>query len=160
MGNVNKVELRRLAQAATAGDWEYRLGMVRTLPDSDGFVPVAVAPNAPKNWRKQRDANMEYIAAAKPSAVLALLDREAQAICEARHAEFQRDEAYAECARLREELEKVRKDASRWLCVRNAVPLQSPYAVWREGSHVVRGKDADDLVDNFLSHAKGDEANG
>lgn len=49
------------------------------------------------------------------------------------------------------EIASLRKDAERWRCVRNAIPMQSPYAVWREGSHVVLGKDADDLVDNFLS---------
>jgi hypothetical protein len=70
---IDKQELRRLAEAATGGDWEYRLGMVRTLPDADGYVPIAVAPNAPKNWRSQRDANMAFIAEAKPATVLALL---------------------------------------------------------------------------------------
>lgn len=48
------------------------------------------------------------------------------------------------------DLPALLKDAERWRCVRNAIPMQSPYAVWREGSHVVLGKDADDLVDNFL----------
>jgi len=57
---------------------------------------------------------------------------------------------------VRDENENLRQDARRWQCVRNAVPMQSPYAVWREGSHVVLGKDADELVDNFLSHAKED----
>lgn len=55
---------------------------------------------------------------------------------------------------LRAELEACRKDARRWWCVRNAVQLQSPYAVWREGSHPVLGKDADELVDNFLAQVK------
>ncbi|WP_122408963.1 hypothetical protein [Pseudomonas viridiflava] len=49
------------------------------------------------------------------------------------------------------DLPTLLRDAERWRCVRNAIPMQSPYAVWREGSHVVLGKDADDLVDNFLS---------
>lgn len=52
------------------------------------------------------------------------------------------------------EVEALQKDAERWQCVRNAIPMQSPYAVWREGSHLVLGKDADDLVDNFLSKSK------
>lgn len=74
MNELNKAELRRLAEAATGGDWEFRLGLIRTMVDSDGYVPVAIAPNCPKNWRGQRDTNMEHIAAANPSAVLALLD--------------------------------------------------------------------------------------
>lgn len=52
------------------------------------------------------------------------------------------------------EVDGLRKDAERWQCVRNAIPMKSPYAIWREGSHLVLGKDADELVDNFLSHAK------
>lgn len=74
MNELNRAELRRLAEAATGGDWEFRLGLIRTMVDSDGYVPVAIAPNCPKNWRGQRDTNMEHIAAANPSAVLALLD--------------------------------------------------------------------------------------
>lgn len=53
-----------------------------------------------------------------------------------------------------DELEACKADAERWRCVRNAVPMQSPYAVWREGSHVVLGQDADQTVDNFLSSCK------
>lgn len=64
-------------------------------------------------------------------------------------------EVCAERDALKAECEGLRKDARRWQCVRNAIPMQSPYAVWREGSHVVLGKDADDLVDNFLSHSVG-----
>ena len=74
MTNVNKDELRRLAESTTGGDWEYRLGAVRTMPDSDGHVHVAVAPSVPKNWRNQRDMNMQFIAAANPATILALLD--------------------------------------------------------------------------------------
>lgn len=68
-------EIVMAAEAATGGEWEYRLGLIRTLPDSDGYVPVAVAPNSPKNWRGQRDRNMQYIAMAMPSAMLSLITR-------------------------------------------------------------------------------------
>lgn len=71
-------ELEALASKATGGDWEYRLGLIRTMPDSDGYVPIAVAPNAPKNWRGQRDTNMQYIAAAKPDVLRVLLAERAQ----------------------------------------------------------------------------------
>ena len=91
---LSKAELRRLADAATGGDWEFRLGLIRTMVDSDGYVPVAIAPNCPKNWRGQRDTNMEYIAAANPAAVLSLLDQ-----CD--KAEAERDAALAELEALR-----------------------------------------------------------
>ena len=65
-------ELEELANKATGGDWEYRLGLIRTMPDQDGYVPIAVAPNSPKNWRGQRDANMQHIAAANPATITAL----------------------------------------------------------------------------------------
>ena len=94
MDELNKKELRRLAEAATGGDWEFRLGMVRTLPDSDGYVAVAVAPSVPRNWRGQRDANMEFIAAANPATILSLLD----------------------------ELEACRKDAARYRWLRGRLP--------------------------------------
>ena len=71
-------ELEQLADKATGGDWEYRLGMIRIMADSDGYVPVAVAPNAPKNWRAQRDTNMQYIASVQPSVIRALLAERAK----------------------------------------------------------------------------------
>lgn len=66
----------------------------------------------------------------------------------------------SEVEQLRAENERLRKDAERWRCVRNAVSMKSPYAVWREGSQVILGKDADVLVDNFLSSAHAGSANG
>lgn len=77
-------EIESAAQAATGGEWEYRLGLIRTLPDSDGYVPIAVAPNSPKNWRGQRDINMQYIAMAMPSSLLALITRLRAAEADAR----------------------------------------------------------------------------
>lgn len=88
---VDMVKLRILAETATGGDWEYRLGLIRTMPDADGYVPIAVAPNSPKSWRGQRDANMGFIAAAKPDAILSLLD-------ELERLERNRDMWKAQCA--------------------------------------------------------------
>lgn len=83
-----------------------------------------------ETWRAIADShhteNVHYIAAANPAAILELIA----------------------------ENERLRKDAERWKCVRNAIPMQSPYAVWREGSHVVLGRDADELIDNFLASKK------
>lgn len=71
-------ELEALAGKATGGEWEYHLGAVRTMPDADGYVLVAVSPNVPKNWRGQRDTNMRYIATCKPDVLLALLSERAE----------------------------------------------------------------------------------
>lgn len=38
-------ELEMLSSKATGGEWEYHMGLIRTMQDSDGYVPVAVAPN-------------------------------------------------------------------------------------------------------------------
>ena len=65
-------ELEEAASNATGGEWEYNMGLIRTMADSDGYVPVAVAPNVPSNWRKQRDRNMQYIATATPATITAL----------------------------------------------------------------------------------------
>lgn len=138
MNELNKAELRRLAEAATGGDWEFRLGLIRTMADSDGYVHVAIAPNCPKNWRGQRDTNMEYIAAANPSAVLSLLDEcdRLQATCEGLD---RKNDAIAEeigkVAAERDaalaELEALRNDAERYRWLRQADWWSSPLCVVR-----------------------------
>lgn len=65
-------ELEAATSNATGGEWEYNMGLIRTMADSDGYVPVSVAPNVPSNWRKQRDRNMQYIALASPATITAL----------------------------------------------------------------------------------------
>lgn len=70
------------------------------------------------------------------------------------YADYAREVAKRFAAALEYKNDALQKDAERWHCVRNSIPLGSPYAVWREGSHVVLGKDADDLVDNFLAALK------
>lgn len=96
-------ELEEAASKATGGDWEYRLGLIRTMQDQDGYVPIAVAPNSPRNWRGQRDANMQHIAAANPSTITALT---------------------AELRRLRAENAELAKDAGRYRAIRNSLSGQ------------------------------------
>lgn len=84
-------ELEALASKATGGEWEYHMGLIRTMPDSDGYVPIAVAPNAPKNWRGQRDANMQYIAAANPDVLRVLLAERAELLRDAKNYRTLRD---------------------------------------------------------------------
>lgn len=50
----------------------------------------------------------------------------------------------------------LRKDAERWRFVRNAIPNQSPFAVYREGSRPFFGKWADEAIDDAMG--KGGEA--
>lgn len=139
MNEVNKEELRRLAEA-------FR----KTKMNSAAGLELL------KRW----------IDLASPEGVLSLLDeaeyREDKGVRAERNRDMWKDQCSAQAEQLeamRAELEALRKDARRWQCVRNAVPMQSPYAVWREGTHVVLGKDADELVDNFLSSAKEGMAN-
>lgn len=105
-------EIESAAQAATGGEWEYRLGLIRTLPDSDGYVPIAIAPNSPKNWRGQRDRNMQYIAMAMPSAMLSLITRLRAAEADAqdfreklRSANASLEASYGYCRQYRERME-------------------------------------------------------
>ena len=44
MINININELRRLAQAATPGPWEFWHGMIATDIDNDGGVVIAKRP--------------------------------------------------------------------------------------------------------------------
>lgn len=50
----------------------------------------------------------------------------------------------------------LKKEAERWRFVRNAIPNQSPFAVWREGSRPLFGKWADEAIDAAMG--KGGEA--
>ncbi|MBB1614476.1 hypothetical protein A9978_18725 [Pseudomonas sp. UMC65] len=68
--------------------------------------------------------------------------------------EADRDQLRAELAGLRtgfdaqnEVIAGLRKDAERWRFVRNAIPNQSPFAVYREGSRPFFGKWADEAID-------------
>lgn len=145
----NKADLRTLAEAACithstfeenakaqggfieAIDASTILSLLDELDAKDNTLLALTTRHFAESWsRHSTDAKLdEYL-----SAGIAQLQEE-------------RDAALAE-------LEACRKDARRWWCVRNAVQLQSPYAVWREGSHPVLGKDADELVDNFLAQVK------
>ena len=69
-------ELRRLAQAATPGPWEFWHGMIATDIDNDGGVVIAKRPSPSGGKLQARvDTNFQYIAATNPAAVSELLDR-------------------------------------------------------------------------------------
>ena len=93
---IDTKELRRLAQAATPGPWEFWHGMIATDIDNDGGVVIAKRPTPSGGKLQARvDTNFQYIVAAYPAASLELLDR-----LEA--AEKERDELRAKI----EEMEK------------------------------------------------------
>ena len=84
--------LRRLAQAATPGPWEFWHGMIATDIDNDGGVVIANRPTPSGGKLQARvDTNFQYIVAANPAAITELLDR-----LEA--AEKERDELLAKSA--------------------------------------------------------------
>ena len=69
-------ELRRLAQAATPGPWEFWHGMIATDIDNDGGVVIAKRPTPSGGKLQARvDANFQHIVADNPAASLELLDR-------------------------------------------------------------------------------------
>lgn len=100
-----------------------------------------------QHWRAQSSHTMHQTILATAANVNAERDTNAILTDALEQAEAERDQ-------LKVENDSLRKDARRWGCVRNAITMQSPYAVWREGTQVVLGKDADELVDNFLANAK------
>jgi len=68
--------LRRLAQAATPGPWEFWHGMIATDIDNDGGVVIANRPTPSGGKLQARvDTNFQYIVAANPAAITELLDR-------------------------------------------------------------------------------------
>lgn len=141
---TNWTELKRLAEEASwTGRW-YDAGcntVMCTYVDKDVSDHDEIAHPCPLGITG-------FIAAANPKTILALTAENE------RHRELA-TKFKEETDSLRAEVEALRKDALRWKCVRNAIPMQSPYAVWREGSHLVLGKDADELVDNFLADKDG-----
>ena len=66
---MNLTELRKLAEAATPGQWESYETRVY-LPHNSGGFDIRNSPNA--------ENNAAYIAAANPATILALLDLIAQ----------------------------------------------------------------------------------
>lgn len=121
-----------------------------------------------QHWRAQSSHTMHQTILATAANVNAERATNAILTDALEHAEAERDRLRAENERqtelrrlewnraeaLQAEVEGLRKDSRRWKCVRNAILMQSPFAVWREGAQVVLGKDADELLDNFLANAK------
>lgn len=108
MTRVKKAELRRLAEAAAHKDWyagnAYDKPFIlnsQIITDTPDGKYVLLDGN--HHFRADCVANVAFVGAASPAVVLSLLDSEAQAKCEARHAIYQKDAAYAECKALRAE---------------------------------------------------------
>ena len=73
---IDTKELRRLAQAATPGPWQFWHGWVAANIDNDGGVVVAERPTpSGGKYQAKVDANFKFIAAANPAAITELLDR-------------------------------------------------------------------------------------
>ena len=72
---IDTKELRRLAQAATPGPWQFWHGWVAANIDNDGGVVVAERPTpSGGKYQAKVDANFKFIAAANPATVIELLD--------------------------------------------------------------------------------------
>jgi hypothetical protein len=126
----DKANLRALAEVATPGPWMHlfgdRLVYDRMEDGCRGLPIVGVDLGYPgKNDR----ANLDYVSAANPATVLALLD---------------------EIDRLRAEVEALRADAGRYRELRNNLDL--PYIhVWHtKREQDLRGEDLDAAIDAAL----------
>lgn len=87
MTALNKQALREAVQKATQGEWLLEYGEDSFNGDNamiqrevQGFLPVAIIEGAhpesgfDADFQQEQQANVEFIAAAKPATVLALLD--------------------------------------------------------------------------------------
>ncbi|EOA4329558.1 ead/Ea22-like family protein [Pseudomonas aeruginosa] len=79
---TDHAELRRLAKAATPGPWvtdAQKNGAIFNIESESGDMCIAMSQENPAPTRleinEQRRANAEWIAAANPKAILALLDQ-------------------------------------------------------------------------------------
>jgi len=132
MSELNKAELRRLAEAAMPGEW-FKAGDLLCFDVKTG---------------ESHGLNVEddrFIASASPAAVLSLLDQ-----CD--KAEAERDAAFAE-------LESCRKDAERYRWLRTADWWSSPLCVIRDPKQQAKpGTDCpsrdrlDSAIDAAMSH--------
>ena len=59
--------------------------------------------------------------------------------------------SYGELRGLIARLRAAEADAKRWKCVRNAIQMKSPYAVWHERTRLVLGRHADAEIDSFMA---------
>lgn len=168
--NVDKSELRRLAGAAISEceAWEPMLG----LTCSQNFFAIAANPSAVLALLDELSAGNYRLHEVAAACATAEQERDhlreevpelRAALAESRAndrtamgylADLKQIAGGDDFPSMVRNVEAMAKDARRWQCVRNAVPIQSPYAVWLEGSHPVLGKDADELVDNFLEGHK------
>jgi len=107
--------LRRLAQAATPGPWEFWHGMIATDIDNDGGVVIANRPTPSGGKLQARvDTNFQYIVAANPAAITELLDRLEAA--EKERDELRAKSADAELLEALAEQEKLVPKVSHGLC--------------------------------------------
>ena len=67
---TDHAELRRLAEAATPGPWEYQAPLKILAADRTSIVLIALSHAS----YREDEANSRLIAAANPKAILALLD--------------------------------------------------------------------------------------
>ncbi len=73
---IDTKELRRLAQAATPGPWQFWHGGVAANIDSDGRTIIVERPTpSGGKYQARVDGNFRFIAAATPAAINELLDR-------------------------------------------------------------------------------------
>ena len=74
---MNLEELERLAREATPGPWVSRRGFVMQPPEGMWETIIADTANGieSENWAKEFVQNGEFIAAANPATVLALIAR-------------------------------------------------------------------------------------
>lgn len=114
-------ELKKLAEAATAGDWHhYRHGVIKGGPAikfTNGSAQQQIAMTTGTDWMRadEQCANADFIAAANPAAVLALIAeveglraQHGRDSAELRSLSQARDDARKERDQLKAEVEALR----------------------------------------------------
>lgn len=139
---TDHAELRRLAKAATPGEWRVQTGCSwRRIGTDNGDGDVLRPCTHPHDGWPDIEApveNLEYIAAANPKTILALLD---------------------EIDRLKAENEALRKDAERWRYARTILPYeviqdaQKDLESWNVGVSEAENKRCDEAIDAALEGA-------
>lgn len=129
---IDKAKLKALAEAATQGEWSHeRFGVIQAGPviqfaNGSGRQQIAMATGADWMVQGEQIANAEFMAAANPSVVLALLaeieqlrNSNEQVCANYNRVSFASEERGKQIDQLKAENEALRRDAKRYRFLRN-----------------------------------------
>ena len=133
-------ELRRLAQVATPGPWQFWHGWAATRIDSDDGTVIAERPiPSDGKYQARADGNFRFIAAANPSTVIELINRLEDAESDALEQARLNGMGSEREAALMAKLEAAEKERDAMRAKIEAMQNQEPYSYIYEYANPIDG---------------------